>query len=88
MWATRLESIRRPDGLVAMWTEQGGEEQERNPGKEQGPDPVRRVRTLTSEFALYEIVACRVLSKGISVLVCFNSITLPTELSRLHREWV
>lgn len=73
---------------MAMWMEQGGEEQERTLGKEQGPDPGWRVTTLTSMFSLYGIVTCRVLSKGIRVLVCFISMALPAELSRLHRERV
>lgn len=49
---------------------------------------MRRVRTLTSTFALCEIVACRVLSKGGSVLVHFSSIPSPTELSSLYTEQV
>ena len=68
------------EACVAMWKEQGGEEQERSPGKDQGPDPVRRVRTSTSAFTLDETVACSFEQRSVSCRFQQNHLTCCVEL--------
>lgn len=68
------------EACMAVWDEQGGEEEERRPEREPGPDPAKIVRPFAFTFTLCEMGACRVLSKGISGLICFNRIALSSEL--------
>lgn len=43
------------EAYMSMWNEQGGEEEERRPEREPGPDPVKTVRPFAFTCTLCEM---------------------------------